>query len=210
MSFLALSCIIWSHVWDFAKFLKGVCACFRTVEGVAQGLGGQSSCFHSESLRLKELVQILNPKKEEGRLMLITRYGAGKAEAMLPGHIQAVKESGIPVTWQCDAVHGNGIVAKSNKLKTRLMNDILAEACEVMAIHKKCGSILGGIHMEVSGQSVTEVVGGSAGLTEEMLTKNYETYCDPRMNYSQAIEAAFRVANEMPSQERAAKRAKVA
>eukprot|EP00435_Cladocopium_sp_Y103_P061585 s178_g23.t1 len=159
---------------------------------------------------LKELVKILNPNKEEGRLMLITRYGAGKAEAMLPGHIQAVKESGVPVTWQCDAVHGNGIVAKSNKLKTRVMNDILAEACEVMAIHKKCGSILGGIHLEVSGQPVTEVVGGSMGLTEQMLTKNYETYCDPRMNYSQAIEAAFRVANEMPSQERAAKRAKVA
>lgn len=159
---------------------------------------------------LKELVKILNPNKEEGRLMLITRYGAGKAEAMLPGHIQAVKESGIPVTWQCDAVHGNGIVAKSNKLKTRVMNDILAEACEVMAIHKKYGSILGGIHLEVSGQPVTEVVGGSMGLTEQMLTKNYETYCDPRMNYSQAIEAAFRVANEMPSQERAAKRAKVA
>eukprot|EP00438_Fugacium_kawagutii_P034858 Skav225554 [mRNA] locus=scaffold81:297130:302013:+ [translate_table: standard] len=161
-------------------------------------------------LKLKDLVKILNPNKEEGRLMLITRYGAGKAEAMLPGHIQAVKESGVPVTWQCDAVHGNGIVAKSNKLKTRLMNDILAEACEVMAIHKKCGSVLGGIHMEVSGQPVTEVVGGSMGLTEQMLTKNYETYCDPRMNYSQAIEAAFRVANEMPSQERAAKRSKVA
>lgn len=151
----------------------------------------------------------LNPNKEEGRLMLITRYGAGKADAMLSGHIQAVKESGIPVTWQCDGVHGNGIVA-SNKLKTRLWKDIMTEIAEVMAIHKKCGSVLGGIHLEVSAQPVTEVVGGSMGLTEEMLTKNYETYCDPRMNYSQAIEAAFRVANEMPSQERAAKRAKVA
>jgi len=78
-----------------------------------------------------------------------------------------------------------------------------------MAIHKRCGSILGGIHLEMTGQrSVTEVVGGSVGMTEEMLTKNYETYCDPRMNYSQAIEAAFHVANEMPSEERAAKRAK--
>jgi len=158
---------------------------------------------------LKELVKKLNPNREEGRLMLITRYGAGKADAMLPGHIQAVKESGIPVTWQCDGVHGNGIVA-SNKLKTRLWKDIMTEIAEVMAIHKKCGSVLGGIHLEVSAQPVTEVVGGSMGLTEEMLTKNYETYCDPRMNYSQAIEAAFRVANEMPSQERAAKRAKVA
>ncbi|CAE8583868.1 unnamed protein product [Polarella glacialis] len=141
--------------------------------------------------------------------MLITRYGAGKSEQHLPGHIQAVKESGVPVTWQCDAVHGNGVVAKSNKLKTRLVNDIMTEIFEVMAIHKKCGSILGGIHLEMTGQcDVTEVVGGSMNLTEEMLTKNYETYCDPRMNYSQAIEAAFKVGNEMPAGERAAKRRK--
>ncbi|CAE8599167.1 unnamed protein product [Polarella glacialis] len=158
---------------------------------------------------LKELISILNPDKEEGRLMLITRYGAGKSEQHLPGHIQAVKESGVPVTWQCDAVHGNGVVAKSNKLKTRLVNDIMTEIFEVMAIHKKCGSILGGIHLEMTGQcDVTEVVGGSMNLTEEMLTKNYETYCDPRMNYSQAIEAAFKVGNEMPAGERAAKRRK--
>ncbi|CAE8698171.1 unnamed protein product, partial [Polarella glacialis] len=117
--------------------------------------------------------------------------------AMLPGHIEAVKESGVPVTWQCDAVHGNGVVA-SNKFKTRLVNDIMTEMFEVMAIHKRCGSILGGIHLEVTGQcGVTEVVGGSMGLTEEMLVQNYETYCDPRMNYSQSIEAAFRVASEM-------------
>eukprot|EP00435_Cladocopium_sp_Y103_P024935 s1380_g6.t1 len=74
---------------------------------------------------------------------------------------------------------------------------------QVMAIHKKCGSVLGGIHLEVCGQeNVTEVVGGSTGVSEEMLTQNYETYCDPRLNYSQAIEAAFRVANAMPSAER--------
>ncbi|CAK9005298.1 unnamed protein product [Durusdinium trenchii] len=158
---------------------------------------------------LKELVQVLNPKKEQGRLMLITRYGAGKAESMLPGHIEAVKASGVPVVWQCDAVHGNGIVA-SNKLKTRAAKDIWQEIVEVMAIHKRCGSILGGIHLECSGQSVTEVLGGSVGLTEEMLLKNYETYCDPRMNYDQAIESAFKVGNEMPSAERAAKRSKVA
>jgi len=140
--------------------------------------------------------------------MLITRYGAGKAEALLPGHIQAVKDSGIPVVWQCDAVHGNGIVAKANKLKTRDLNDIMKEIVEVMAIHKRCGSILGGIHLEMTAQNVTECIGGSSGLTEESLTQNYETYCDPRLNYAQSIEAAFRVANEMPSAERAAKRSK--
>jgi len=145
---------------------------------------------------LKELLQILNPNKEEGRIMIITRYGAGKVEEMLTGHIQAVKESGIPVTWQCDGVHGNGIVAASNKFKTRRLEDILQEIMECMAVHEKCGSILGGIHLEVTGQtSVTECLGGCVGLTEDMLPQNYETYCDPRLNYAQSIEAAFAVAN---------------
>mmetsp|Transcript_69736 Transcript_69736/g.181455 ORF Transcript_69736/g.181455 Transcript_69736/m.181455 type:complete len:439 (+) Transcript_69736:82-1398(+) len=157
---------------------------------------------------LKELLQILNPTKEEGRIMIITRYGAGKVEAMLTEHIKAVKECGIPVTWQCDAVHGNGIVAESNKYKTRRVEDCVQEILECMAVHKKCGSILGGIHLEFTGQkTVTECLGGCEGMTEAMLTKNYETYCDPRFNYSQSIEAAFTVAGEM-LHERAAKRAR--
>jgi len=162
---------------------------------------------------LKELLQILNPSKEEGRIMIITRYGAGKVEDKLPGHIQAVKESGIPVTWQCDAVHGNGIVAASNKYKTRKYEDILKEILEVMAVHKRCGSVLGGLHLEVTGQTtVTECLGGSVGLTEKGLESNYETYCDPRLNYAQSIEVAFAAAREMPSDgkshEQQAKRAR--
>jgi len=195
-------------VWIGDRTRQLDCAHIEYFRGISNPIGVKVGPSMKND-ELKELVQVLNPTKEEGRLMLITRYGAGKAEAMLPGHIQAVKDSGIPVTWQCDGVHGNGTVAKSNKLKTRVLADILTECCEVMAIHKRCGSVLGGIHMEVSGQGdITEVVGGSMGLTEEMLTKNYETYCDPRLNYHQAIEAAFRVANEMPSPERAAKRSK--
>merc|ERR1712207_120001 len=113
----------------------------------------------------------LNPNKEEGRLTLITRYGAGKVEDMLPAHIEAVKATGVPVVWQCDAVHGNGIVAK------------------------RCGSILGGIHVEATGQeTVTECLGGSVGITEDMLPLNYETVCDPRLNYAQSIETAFKAA----------------
>jgi len=148
---------------------------------------------------LKELLQILNPQKEEGRLMLITRYGAGKVEELLTGHIQAVKETGIPVTWQCDAMHGNGIVAKSNKLKTRKVEDITKEILECMAVHRKCGSVLGGIHLEATAQAVTECLGGSMALTEEMLPQNYETSCDPRLNYTQSIDVAFIVANSLPS-----------
>jgi 3-deoxy-7-phosphoheptulonate synthase len=195
-------------VWIGDRTRQLDCAHIEYFKGISNPIGVKVGPSMKND-ELKELVQILNPAKEEGRLVLITRYGAGKAEATLPGHIQAVKESGVPVVWQCDAVHGNGIVAKSNQLKTRLVNDIMTEIFEVMEIHKKCGSILGGIHLEVSGQcGITEVVGGSANVTEEMLTTNYETYCDPRMNYFQAIEAAFRVANEMPSAERSAKRSK--
>eukprot|EP00405_Crypthecodinium_cohnii_P025594 CAMPEP_0206485552 /NCGR_PEP_ID=MMETSP0324_2-20121206/40576_1 /ASSEMBLY_ACC=CAM_ASM_000836 /TAXON_ID=2866 /ORGANISM="Crypthecodinium cohnii, Strain Seligo" /LENGTH=438 /DNA_ID=CAMNT_0053963789 /DNA_START=58 /DNA_END=1374 /DNA_ORIENTATION=+ len=157
---------------------------------------------------LKELLQILNPNKEEGRIMLITRYGAGKVDSMLTGHIKAVQECGIPVVWQCDAVHGNGIVAESNKYKTRRVEDCIQEILECMAVHKKCGSVLGGLHMEVTGQtSVTECLGGCMGITEAMLPQNYETFCDPRLNYSQSLEAAFTVAGEM-SVDRAAKRAR--
>jgi len=149
---------------------------------------------------LKDLVRVLNPNKEEGHLMIITRYGAGKVEEFLTQHIAAVKETGVPVVWQCDAVHGNGIVAKSNNFKTRRMDDIVAEVCECIAVHKKCGSILAGIHLEATGQeTVTECLGGSIGLTEDMLPNNYETYCDPRLNYAQGIETVFKVAAEVLS-----------
>jgi len=146
---------------------------------------------------LQELLQILNPNKEEGKVMIITRYGAEKIEELLPGHIEAVKTSGIPVVWQCDAVHGNGIVAKSNNYKTRRFDDIVSEIIKCIGVHKKCGTVLGGIHIEMTGEeTVTECLGGSVGLTEEMLTTNYETLCDPRLNYAQAIETAFKVAAE--------------
>jgi len=149
---------------------------------------------------LTELVKTLNPDKEEGKLMLITRYGAGKVEELLPQHIEAVKASGVPVVWQCDAVHGNGIVAKSNKYKTRQCSDILAEISQCIAVHKRCGTVLGGIHLEVTGQeTVTECLGGCVDITEEGLTANYETHCDPRLNYAQGVEAAFKVAYEVQS-----------
>jgi 3-deoxy-7-phosphoheptulonate synthase len=195
-------------VWIGDRTRQLDCGHVEYFKGIANPIGVKVGPSMKND-ELKELVQVLNPNKEEGRLVLITRYGAGKAEAMLPGHIQAVKESGVPVVWQCDGVHGNGVVAKSNKLKTRMYKDIMTEIAEVVAIHKKAGSVLGGVHLEVTGQcSVTECVGGSAGVTEEDLTKNYETYCDPRLNYAQSIEAAFQVGSEMPSAERAAKRQK--
>merc|ERR1712174_78303 len=133
-----------------------------------RGISNPIGCKIGPSMKaeeLQELVKVLNPNKEEGRLTLITRYGAGKVEEMLPTHIEAVKATGVPVVWQCDAVH------------------------------RRCGSILGGIHLEATGQeTVTECLGGSVGLTEDMLRLNYETVCDPRLNYAQSIETAFEVA----------------
>jgi len=158
---------------------------------------------------LSDLVKLLNPNKEEGRLMLITRYGAGKVEEMLTSHIEAVKASGVPVVWQCDAVHGNGMVAPSNKMKTRHCKDIFAEISQCIAVHKKCGTVLGGVHLEVTAQDVTECLGGCVDISEAGLTANYETYCDPRLNYAQSIEASFHVGREV-SEARASKRAKAA
>jgi len=168
-----------------------------------RGISNPIGCKVGPSMKddeLIELVKILNPNKEEGRLVLITRYGAGKVEATLPGHIEAVKKSGIPVVWECDAVHGNVITA-SNKLKTRKVEDILSEITSCMKIHKEKGTILGGVHLEATGQkTVTECLGGCIGITEDGLLKNYETQCDPRMNYSQALETSFNVANECKRQ----------
>ena len=144
---------------------------------------------------LKEMCAILNPNKVEGRLILITRYGHDKIASMLPPHIKAVQESGIPVVWQCDGVHGNTITA-SNKLKTRQFKDVMSECMSAFKLHRENGSILAGIHLELTGSNtVTECTGGSINIFEEMLTQNYETLCDPRFNYAQAIEASLTMAS---------------
>merc|ERR1712070_627970 len=110
------------------------------------------------------------------------------------GHIRAVAESGVPVVWECDGVHGNTVTAAANKLKTRAFDDVLGECTKALAIHRENGSVLAGVHLEVTGQrSVTECIGGCVGICEEGLTSNYETYCDPRLNYGQAVEGAFRM-----------------
>jgi 3-deoxy-7-phosphoheptulonate synthase len=149
---------------------------------------------------LKELVAILNPDRIPGHLVLITRYGNGKIDSMLPAHIKAVAESGVPVVWQCDGVHGNTVTAAANKLKTRKLEDVVGECTKAIRIHRENGSNLGGIHIEMTGQeTVTECTGGCTNVFEEMLTNNYETYCDPRLNYAQSIEAALLCANALSS-----------
>eukprot|EP00967_Tisochrysis_lutea_P064891 scaffold84192_cov32-Tisochrysis_lutea.AAC.2 len=146
---------------------------------------------------LRQLVQILNPDKVEGRLVIITRYGHEKIDAMLPEHIKAVQATGVPVVWQADGVHGNTVTAV-NKLKTRKFDDVVGECIKAMRIHREHGSVLAGVHLELTGgTTVTECTGGCANIFEEMLTQNYETYCDPRLNYAQSIEAAFTVAGAL-------------
>ena len=141
---------------------------------------------------IAQTLKILNPERHEGKLMLITRYGQGRVDAHLPELIRAVQASGIPVTWSCDPMHGNGSKSPSG-LKTRDFQAILSELTETFAIHRAHSTVIGGIHFELTGDNVTECLGGSAGITDEHLTSNYETYCDPRLNYSQSLEMAFLV-----------------
>lgn len=145
------------------------------------------------SSELVTLLDTVNPSKSIGKVTLITRYGENKVASLLPFHIQAVRESGHVVVWQCDPMHGNTKSTPSG-VKTRQFSSILSEVGSALRIHKEQGSFLGGVHLELTGEAVTECVGGSEGLTEGDLGANYTTYCDPRLNEKQALELAFLVA----------------
>lgn len=144
----------------------------------------------SDPKEIIEICRTLNPKNEEGKITLISRYGEGKVHKHLPSLIQAVRKADLPVVWSVDPMHGNGIKTEGG-VKTRDFDAILAEVQESFEVHKKEGSALGGIHFELTGQDVTECIGGAAGITADQLDQNYETYCDPRLNYSQSLEMAF-------------------
>ena len=142
---------------------------------------------------LTSLLDIVNPTRAVGKVTLITRYGDTRIAALLPAHIRAVQASGHTVVWQCDPMHGNTRSTPSG-VKTRQFSSILSEVSQALRIHKEEGSFLGGVHLELTGEAVTECVGGSEGLTDEDLGGNYTTYCDPRLNEKQALELAFLVA----------------
>jgi len=151
---------------------------------------------------LMALLRTLNPDKEIGKITLITRYGASKVGALLPAHIRAVEDSEYKqtVVWQCDPMHGNTRSTPSG-IKTRRFADILSELQETLKIHKEECSYLGGVHLELTGEAVTECVGGSEGLGEEDLAINYTSYCDPRLNEKQALEMAFLIAGHYRGEE---------
>ena len=145
---------------------------------------------------LRELIDVLNPTNEPGRLTLIHRFGAGKIEHCLPPLIEAVRRRGQQVLWCCDPMHANTVVTHSG-LKTRRFDEILRELSLAFEIHERAESILGGVHFELTGDNVTECLGGARGLTEEDLAEAYLSDVDPRLNYEQALEMAFCIAHRM-------------
>ena len=147
---------------------------------------------------LLKLFAVLNPENKPGRLTLITRYGADKIGEKLPPLIRAVQREGLRVVWSCDPMHGNTVKLQSG-FKTRHVDKILEEVKAFFAIHQAEGSHAGGVHFEMSGQDVTECLGGAQAIREIDLHDRYQTACDPRLNASQALELAFLMAESLRS-----------
>jgi 3-deoxy-7-phosphoheptulonate synthase len=145
---------------------------------------------------LVRLIDRLNPENEPGRLTLITRMGSDKVEEKLPRLLRAIKREGREVVWCIDPMHGNRITL-SNGYNTRPFNRILDEVHAAFAIHAAEGTYAGGIHCELTGQNVTECIGGAQAISEVDLSDRYLTHCDPRLNASQAIELAFELAEAL-------------
>ncbi|MBX3186100.1 MAG: 3-deoxy-7-phosphoheptulonate synthase [Labilithrix sp.] len=163
---------------------------FRGVENVV-GIKLGSKVEPQEAVKL---LTTLSPTNEPGKLVAITRMGAANVERSLPPLVEAVRKAGRRVLWMCDPMHGNTQTLSSG-LKTRSFDDILRELELTFAVHRSLGHALGGVHFELTGEDVTECIGG--GLTESDLDKNYASVCDPRLNYRQALEMAFRIGGWM-------------
>ncbi|MEM7586868.1 MAG: 3-deoxy-7-phosphoheptulonate synthase class II [Acidobacteriota bacterium] len=145
---------------------------------------------------LLELIARLNPLNEPGRLTLICRFGADKIATGLPPLIEAVRRKGHRVLWCCDPMHGNTI-RTSEGIKTRRFDHIISELEQAFDIHADIGTYLGGVHIELTGDNVTECTGGARGLSDQGLKESYKTFVDPRLNYEQALELALLVAQRM-------------
>lgn len=157
--------------------------------GIANPIGIKVGPSTKES-ELVELIRKLNPQKEPGKITLITRYGVSKVQELLPKHIKAVQAAGLKVVWCSDPMHGNTEVTSSG-IKTRRFDNILKELSLAFTIHKDHGSKLGGVHFELTGDGVTECIGGSMEMAEGDLQQNYQSFCDPRLNYEQSLDMAF-------------------
>ncbi len=143
---------------------------------------------------LLRMLDTLNPAREAGRMTLISRFGNDKVRDGLPALVRAVEREGHPVVWSCDPMHGNVIKSESG-LKTRPFDRILDEVRGFFEVHRAEGTHAGGIHIEMTGQDVTECTGGAIAITDEALADRYHTHCDPRLNGAQSIELAFLMAD---------------
>jgi 3-deoxy-7-phosphoheptulonate synthase len=147
---------------------------------------------------VKRLVDVLNPDNEAGRLTIIGRFGMNNVEKVLPPLLREMKREGHNIVWSCDPMHANTYTAKSG-LKTRNFNDILAEITCFFETHWSEGTIPGGIHLEMTGDNVTECTGGAHNIVDEELASNYQTTCDPRLNAEQSLEVSFQIADMIRS-----------
>jgi 3-deoxy-7-phosphoheptulonate synthase len=143
-----------------------------------------------------KLINKLNPENEAGKLTLISRMGKDKIGNILPNLVRKVDSEGMKVVWSCDPMHGNTFKAQTG-YKTRAFDNIMSEVEQFFQIHRSEGTYAGGIHLEMTGQDVTECVGGAQEIKEENLGDRYHTHCDPRLNASQGLELAFRLSEEL-------------
>ncbi len=168
------------------------------LRGVANPIG----CKVGPSMTPEDLIRLcdtLNPNNEAGRLTFISRMGAEKVEQFLPPLVKLLKNEGRHVVWSCDPMHGNTIKSP-NGFKTRKFTDILSEVRKFFAIHHAEGTHGSGVHFEMTGQDVTECLGGAQAISELDLSNRYHTHCDPRLNASQSLELAFLIAELMKKQ----------
>ncbi len=162
----------------------------------ARGIKNPLAIKCGPSLSNDDLIRIcdvLNPANEPGRLTLITRFGADKVEEHLPRLIRTIKREGRKVVWSCDPMHGNTIKA-STGFKTRPFDQVMKEVEAFFVVHRAEGTHAGAVHLELTGQNVTECTGGATAITDADLSSRYHTHCDPRLNANQALELAFLVA----------------
>jgi 3-deoxy-7-phosphoheptulonate synthase len=151
---------------------------------------------------LLRLCDVLNPQNEPGRLTVISRMGWDKIERHLPPLIRALRRDGREVVWSCDPMHGNTVKSTSG-YKTRPFDRVLAEVRSFFAVHRAEGTHAGGIHLEMTGQDVTECTGGAQAITDACLKDRYHTYCDPRLNAQQSLEMAFLMAEALKAEREA-------
>jgi len=148
---------------------------------------------------LLRLIDILDPDNEPGRLTLICRVGADKSADLLPPMVRAIKREGRNVVWSCDPMHGNTITSVTG-YKTRPFDQILKEVRTFFQVHAAEGTVAGGVHLEMTGQNVTECTGGARAISEEDLNDRYHTVCDPRLNAEQSLDLAFLLADLLKSE----------